>query len=100
MKFCCGKLQEATVYPVVVHGVGSSFGSVGLLKVLQLLQQLVAETLLKHWEAINSFCFDRRLKASNQQALHLTLLCNDAFYKTFKISCMSWTKYLDMRQKR
>lgn len=79
------KLQEATVYPVVVHGVGSSFGSVGLLKVLQLLQQLVAETLLKHWEAINSFCFDRRLKALNQQALHLTLLYNDTFYKTFKM---------------
>lgn len=48
--------QEATLYPVVVHGVGTSLWSIRLLKVLQLLQQLSAETPLKHWEAVDSLC--------------------------------------------
>lgn len=47
-------------YPIMIHGVGSSLRGRGLLKVLQLLQQLVAEALLKHREAIDSSCSKRR----------------------------------------
>lgn len=43
-------------YPIMIHGVGSSFRGGGLLKVFQLLQQLIAEALLKHREAIDSYC--------------------------------------------
>jgi len=45
----------------VVHGVGSSFGGGGLLKVLQLLHQLLTEASLKHREAINSGSFNRNM---------------------------------------
>lgn len=47
--------QEGMPYPIMIHGVGSSFRGRGLLKVLQLLQQLVAEALLKYREAIDSY---------------------------------------------
>lgn len=40
----------------MVHGVGSAFRGRGLLKVFQLLQQLLAEALLKHGEAVDSRC--------------------------------------------
>lgn len=48
--------SEGIHYPVVIHGVGSSFRGRGLLKVFQLLQQLLAEALLKHREAVDSCC--------------------------------------------
>lgn len=48
--------SEGIHYPVVIHGVGSSFRGRGLLKVFQLLQQLLAEALLKHREAVDSYC--------------------------------------------
>lgn len=40
----------------MVHAVGSAFRGRGALEVFQLLQQLLAEALLKHGEAVDSRC--------------------------------------------
>lgn len=48
--------SEEIHYPIMIHGVGSSFRGRGLLKVFQLLQQLLAEALLKHREAVDPYC--------------------------------------------
>lgn len=53
--------EEWIHYPIMIHGVWSSFRGGGLLKVLQLLHQLLTEAFLKHWEAIHPLCFNRHI---------------------------------------
>lgn len=45
---CVLSQQEQIHYPIMVHSGGSSFRGRGLLKVLQLLHQLITEAFLKH----------------------------------------------------
>lgn len=55
----------------MVHGVGSSFRGGGLLKVLQLLHQLLTEAFLKHREAIHPRSFNRETENNESRSLRV-----------------------------
>jgi len=53
-------------YSVVVHGVGPPFGHRRAFKMLQLLQQLLAEASSKHCDAVHTWSFNRERRTTFQ----------------------------------
>lgn len=44
------------LYPIIVHGIGSSFGCIWPFKMLQFFYKFMAEVFGEHWKSVDSLC--------------------------------------------